>query len=170
MRRLWLRMVEIYGQLWTDKYGDDWETGAGQTWAKGLAGLADTEIGRGVAACVTRGTPWAPSLPEFRLLCMGIPSKARVAFELKQGDRSPFTCMVLARLDSHAYRASGAKDAERLLRDAYELAVEARMSGEPLPEPRLALPETVKTEPKPADPETVKAHLAEIGKYLGVSK
>ena len=163
-------MTENYGHAWTSLHGEGPRGGSALTWALGLGDLTVDQLKRGLAACRHSTSVFPPNLPQFRQFCMGIPSMARVEREIRDGDRSPFTCMVLARLDGHRYRQAGGKDAERMLRSAYGLAVEDRMAGAPLPEPRLALPEIVKTEPKPADPETVKAHLAEIGEYLGVSK
>lgn len=159
-------MAEIYGHTWVSGYTADPDGTAGQTWGKGLAGLSGQDIARGLSACLASGDEFPPTLPKFRKMCMGIPSQARVAWEISQSQRSPFTCMVLARLDGYRYKSAHGKDAERLLRDAYELAVEARMSGEPLP---LQSDLQIESRPEavvPSSPETVARHMADIEALL----
>ena len=82
VHRLWSRMAEVYGQKWTSAFGVDATTGAGATWAKGLAGISAAQIGAGIAAAMSSADPWPPSLPQFRALCLGIPDFAVVQYEL----------------------------------------------------------------------------------------
>ena len=169
MRTLWRRMAEIYGQRWTAAYGEDAVSGAGDTWAKGLVGITPQQLARGLEACITRADPWPPTLPEFRALCLGIPTLLQVREDLARADteRHPFTVLVWRHLDGWAYRHADKHGAERMLREAYADAREAVMRGEPLPEPVPAV-EHQPEPPKPADPAVAKACMADIRERLGL--
>lgn len=169
MRTLWRRMAEIYGQRWTAAYGEDAVSGAGDTWAKGLVGITPQQLARGLEACITRADPWPPTLPEFRALCLGIPTLLQVREDLaRQGEqRMPFTRLVWSRLDAWAYRHADGREAERLLREAYTDAREAVMRGEPLPPPPLEI-EHKPEPPKPATPEVARRALDEARAALGL--
>ena len=82
------------------------------------------------------------TLPEFRARCLGIPAFARAKLEVQQPgeQRSPFTRFVWGNIDGYAYRQADGREALRMLQAAYDLAVEARMQGAPLPEPVAGLP------------------------------
>lgn len=64
--RLWQRMAAIYGHKWVSSYGAD---DADDTWLRGLGGITPNEVAGALSACVERGDPWPPTLPEFRALC-----------------------------------------------------------------------------------------------------
>lgn len=70
IRRLWQRMVEIYGHRWLASYGD---RDADGTWMAGLRDLSTAAIAVGLEKCVRRPDPWPPTLPEFRTLCEPTP-------------------------------------------------------------------------------------------------
>ncbi|WP_369916511.1 hypothetical protein AB8810_10995 [Xanthomonas sp. NCPPB 3005] len=128
-------MSEIYGTRWTSSYGADPSTGAGRTWAKGLAGIGVQRLGDGLAACLAAADPWPPTLPEFRARCLGVPTLAQVSNEIRSnGDRSAFTVLVWQKLDAHRYRNASSDAADRIVRDAYELARDHVMRGGALPE------------------------------------
>ena len=142
----------------------------GETWAKGLAGLTGDDLARGLSACITRSDEWPPGLPEFRALCLGIPSLLEVREDISRAntDRKPFTLMVLRRMDAWQYKQADARRADQMLREAYAEAREARMRGESLPEPlkKIAADEPVFA---PVPPEVARARMAEIAKELGFS-
>lgn len=170
MRTLWLRMAHIYGSRWTSAYGEDAQTGAGETWAKGLVGVDARQLAVGLEACIVRADPWPPTLPEFRSLCLGVPSlfDVRADLEREHAERQPFTVMVGRRLDGWAYRRADARQAEAMLREAYADAREAVMRGETLPAPLEAVthaPAPV----KPASPEVARAAMAEAMAALGMA-
>jgi hypothetical protein len=168
MRRLWLRMTEIYGHRWTSAYGVDQEAGAGKTWAQGLAGLTTMQIGLGIERALLSAEEWPPTLPKFRALCFGIPPLAAVKLDLKSDHKAPFTRMVWSKIDSYRYRNATAEAADFLLKDAYEIAREAVMSGTPLPEDAAGTIDAPKEpKPVPASPETAMKHIEEIQKLLG---
>ncbi len=170
LRRLWERMAAIYGHRWASAYGEAPEregtlTVAGDTWARGLAGLTPVQIGEGIDRCLASGEPWPPTLPEFRALALGIPALAVVRAEVRPGAPavSAFTRAVWSRLDGWAYQRADADRADRMLREAYELTREAVMRGEPLPDEPLAAISQQQPECKPpATAEQARAHLARI--------
>jgi hypothetical protein len=183
MRRFWARMVAIYGHKWASAYGDACEaddgklTVAGDTWQRGLTGVTEHQIADGLESCLTSADPWPPTLPAFRALCLGIPSLAAVLRDvssyLRRGGQdglppAPFVRLVWLHLDTYRLRHVDSDKADRLVRDAYEIAREAVMRGEPLPEPPAAAIEAAKPEkPKPADPAVVAAEVAKVREVLG---
>lgn len=138
---LWRRMAAMYGHTWASQYGTQPEGTAADTWAAALAGLTGPQIAEGLRACVVEGEEFPPNAPRFRAMCCGIPSLARVRLEFTQGDaeRSPFTRSVWMLIDGYAYRHASARDSDRMLRDAYELAREQAMRGVALPEASKAV-------------------------------
>lgn len=175
LRRVWERMAAIYPNRWRAAMGespnkpDGGLTVYGDTWAKGLSGLQPEEIARGLEACITRADPWPPVLAEFRALCLAIPTLAQVREDLtrEHADREPFTVMVGRRLDGHRYRMADAREGDRLLREAYDDAREARMRGEPLPQPLVKVTHDT-TPPAPASREVAQAHLETIRRELAM--
>jgi hypothetical protein len=174
LRRLWARMSAIYGHKWTSAYGEACEdvTGAltipGDTWARGLAGVAEAKIGSGLNAALMSADGWPPSLPAFRALCFGIPSLATVKHELATKQRSPFVVQVWRYLDSYRFSRANQDDADRMLSDAYYLASEHVMAGGALPDAPIA---EIAQEPEqltPANDNTARIHIAELEALLGL--
>ena len=161
---LWARMAAVYGHRWTSSYGDDPGGMAGDTWAAGLSGLTGSQLARGLEACVASSDPWPPSLPDFRAACLGIPPLASV--RLDTGKASPFTRLVWQHLDSYRYKQAPSDQADRLLREAYELAREHVMRGGALPDDPAGELSAEKPTPKPADPERAAAAIDEISSIL----
>ncbi len=118
---LWRRMAAIYGHKWTSSYG---LTDADGTWAMGLDGLTPKQIGHGINICIKEGASWPPSLPQFRDMCIGIPSQAQILEMLNNGKRTddPFALEVFSHIDR--WRVGHASYAERdaLIRRAYSIA------------------------------------------------
>lgn len=173
IRTLWLRMTEIYGHRWTSAFGEDCEQGAGPTWAKGLTDVTSKQLAAGISAAIASADPWPPTLPEFRSLCLGIPSLAAVRHELRSrtGTRSPFVVQVWSFLDGYLFARASQEKADQMLRDAYLLAAEYVMRGGKLPKPATVAIEQSKPEkPVPASPETVQQHMAQIRDLLGESE
>lgn len=178
LRRLWERMAATFGHAWTSTHGLSPQDAAGaltvhgDTWAKALAGLDGQQFGIGLAACIAEGGEFPPSAPRFRAMCLGIPTLARVKLELlsHDDDRTPFTRFVWGLIDGHRYRQATADVADRMLRDAYDLASEERMRGAPLPErPVAAIVDDSKRKPVPATPERAQAAIDECLNLLGTS-
>lgn len=166
-RTLWVRMAEIYGPKWTAGYGDNPNTGAALTWAKGLAGLTGEQLAAGIGGCITCADPWPPTLPEFRLRCLGVPAFAAVRADA--GKRDGFTRLVWQYLDGHRYRLASSDMADRLLREAYDQAREHVMRGGALPEAPVAEIEHEVRAQVPASREQVQQHMAEIARELNMA-
>lgn len=141
LRRLWERMVGLYGHTWHSAHGaspqDDHGrlTISGDTWSKALMGLSGSQLAAGLEACIAEGDDFPPAAGRFRAMCLGIPTFAQVRVEatVPDAERSPFTRSVWQFLDGYAFRQASSRDGEKLLREAYEAAREARMRGAPLP-------------------------------------
>lgn len=157
-------MAEVYGTRWTSAYGDNPDTGAGPTWAKGLAGVEPRQLAAGLSASIASADPWPPTLPEFRARCLGIPPVASVRLDATKAE--PFTRLVWQFLDGYRYRQASADQADRLLREAYELAREHVMRGGALPEPAAAEIEHAPA-PKPEIPATREEREAHLRALLG---
>lgn len=155
LRRLWERMVSIFGRPWTNVHGvtphkmqadgKPCPTGAlsvsGDTWSKALIGITGAQMAVGLEACLAEALEFPPAAGHFRGMCLGIPSFAVVKIDATrpEQERSAFTRMTWQFLDTYAYRNANTRDGERLLRDAYEVAKEMRMRGAPLPGELLAV-------------------------------
>lgn len=164
---LWLHMGAAFGHRWTSAYGEESRGTAGRLWAAELAGMSRAEIDAGLAKCRSGSDPWPPSLPEFKAHCLGIPSFAEVNRQLlTDTDRTPFARMVWQHVDPYAHRHASAKDAERMRKDAYAVAAEARMRGEPLPDAPAAAIEHAKPAKPHGIPETEEARRARLAKLL----
>jgi hypothetical protein len=166
-------MAAIYGYRWTSAYGErcDDDAGvltiAGDTWQRGLDAVGEQRIGTGLNACVICADPWPPTLPQFRAMCLEVPSLARVRLTFSGGaPTTPFTRRMWQNIDSFRMRQADANQAERIIRDAYEMACEYVMGGGKLSPELVAAIEEKKPEPTPADPVTAKAHIDRIAEML----
>jgi len=145
MIRFWQRMAAIYGHKWTSAFGDSpfndqgVMTIAGDTWQRGLTGISESAIAKGLQAALTSADGWPPTLPAFRALCFDIPAFSVVRREACGINRSGFTTVALSFLDLYRWKHTDQDKADRLLREAYEEAVVYVVEGGELPEPTLAL-------------------------------
>jgi hypothetical protein len=170
MRTLWQRMAEIYGHRWTSAYGDDAGKGAGVTWAKGLAGITAEQMKTGVESVLVAADPWPPSLPEFRAMCLAVPSLAAIRAEQRaNGKPSAFMRLLHQHLDHYRMRHADADKADRMFREAYETAREHVMRGGALPpEPVAYIGPAEDDQPvKPAAPEVVAEVASKLKAVLG---
>jgi hypothetical protein len=160
-------MAAIYGHRWVSSYGENPAGLGGDTWAAGLSDLPGVALARGIEACIAAADPWPPTLPEFRSMCLGIPSLADVRFELheKTATRSMFAALVWQGIDGYAFRLASRESGDRMIRDAYELA--RVMRGGALPQEPAGAIEQEKREVVPAAPEVAAAALAECRSLLG---
>ena len=79
---VWARMQSLFAHKWTSAMGehpwvhdgDGTRRGPGLEWQRGLAGLDEGAIERGLARC-RQARSWPPSLGEFRDLCLPDPAE-----------------------------------------------------------------------------------------------
>lgn len=166
MRTLWVRMAEIYGFKWSSAYGENPNVGAAVTWAKGLAGLSGRQLADGLAACIASAEPWPPTLPQFRMMCLGIPPFDAVRADT--GKQDGFTRLVWQYLDGHRYRMASTDKADRLLLAAYNRAKEAAMRGTELPPEPEAQITHEQAKAMPATRDQVARHMDDIARELGI--
>lgn len=168
LRELWTRMASIYGHRWNSSYGDMSEhadgrlTTTGDTWRRGLLGITPAQIAVGLNSCIVSAEPWPPTLPEFRALCLGVPSLASVRSAVHAPNRDPFVRQLWTYLDWYALRTADARSYDRLISNAYEQAREFVMRGGTLPEPSEELPAPEPREYRPASDAVVASCTQEI--------
>lgn len=176
LRRLWERMTALYGHAWTSAHGitatdpkTDRLTIDGETWQRALVGVTGHQLAAGLEACIAEGEEFPPNAPRFRAMCLGVPSFAAVKRETLRPDaeRSPFTRAVWIRVDGYAHRQATTKDADRMLRDAYDLVRDEVMRGVPLAEPAALIAHDAN--PKPIGiPETREARAQRLAHLAAV--
>lgn len=183
-------MLAMYGHTWASQYGDHASGITAETWASALSGISGPQIAEGLRGCVAEGREFPPGAPRFRAMCLGIPSLPRVKLELSAlrehanqpprfvpgtgGDTeaqqapavSSFTRLAWSLIDGYGYRHASAKDAGRMLQDAYDLAVEQVMRGGDLPQESSGAIERHEA-PKPVIPETREERIARLAEVLG---
>lgn len=155
----------MFGHTWVSQYGVDPQGLAGDTWGAALAGLTAAQVGIGLKATLALGAEFPPSAPHFRALCFDIPSFAAVRFEMTHAEagHTGFGILVWHFVDSFRLRTADNREADRLARDAYELAKAHVLTGGEVPDVPKAL---VRPEPKakaPARSDTVNAVLRGMG-------
>jgi hypothetical protein len=185
----WRRMLAMYGHTWASQYGDHASGITAETWASALSGITGPQIAEGLRGCVAEGREFPPGAPRFRAMCLGIPSLPRVKLELSAlrehasrlprfvsgsgGDTeadpppavSAFTRLAWSLIDGYGYRHASAKDAGRMLQDAYDLATEQVMRGGDLPQEGAGRIEHQEA-PKPVIPETREERIARLAEVL----
>lgn len=122
----------MYGHRWTSSFGDDPRGFAGREWSSELLKFSRRQIDDALSACRRGSDGWPPSLPSFKMLCLGIPKFTTLKADI--GKRSsPFSRFVWQHLDSYAFTTSDTRTAEALLKSTYDHCVELRMLGAELP-------------------------------------
>lgn len=169
LENFWLRMAGMFGHTWTSAYGDNPSGIGADTWSAALADVSPTQIAHGLRETLATGAEFPPSAPRFRAMCLGVPSLASVKHILhaKQYDR--FASLVLSKLDTYIFSRSDQKTADRLLKDAYEIARDHVMRGGNLPaEPvgRLAAPEP-EEKPVRAPADVARPYVEQLAALLG---
>jgi hypothetical protein len=163
-------MAAMFGHSWLSQYGPAPDGVGGDTWSAVLADLSPQQIGAGLQSLSRIPSDWPPTAPRFRALCLSIPTIAECRIELRAGnpDPSPFARLLWSYVDGYRYRQSSADVADRMLREAYELATAFVMDGGALPAPSAAIEQDEPPKPKPADPEVARRAMDEIARRLGM--
>ncbi len=155
-------MAGIFGHRWTAAMGESPDEGnAGALWAAGLKGMSDQALRRGIDACVHGADDWPPSLPAFRRMCLDVPSLAQVQLAVRSNDPGAwpeglrrFMVLVYRHLDSYRLRMTPADRADRMIADAYGLARDAVLRGDPLPDaPAGSLAAPTPAQRAPSNPD-----------------
>jgi len=168
LRDLWAKMTSIYGHRWVSAFGDSPEHGnesktpgaftdVGKVWSQGLIGITGKQMAYGLRRALMSAEPFPPNLPEFRALCLGIPTLATVQLVLAKPHDQPeetqaFIRLVWRFIDTYRFARSGIGQANATIKEAYQLAREYRMALGPLPPPPVALlPEVAEARPLTKD-------------------
>jgi len=162
-------MGAMFGHTWASQYGESPTGLAGDTWGAALAGVTPQQVADGLRATLALGEEFPPSAPRFRALCFGIPTFAAMRFEMTHAEepRTPFGLLCWRFVDTFRLRQADQREADRLARDAYELAKDHVMRGGELPEVHEALARPDEPERRPASPEVAKQHIDEMLRNLG---
>lgn len=187
LRSLWSKAIAIYGVHWVNRYGETPEhlsagefhdagelTDAGATWREGLAGLSREQLALGLRRCVMSASGFPPTLPEFRALCLGVPTFEKVQLVLtntKGQDEATagFVRLVWRFLDAYRLARADKREAAQMLRGAYELARTYRMElGELPPVPVAGIGHEKYQKPTRASEETADKHRQRIAELLGM--
>lgn len=158
-------MAAMFGNTWASQFGESPTGLAGDTWAAALAGITPSQISAGLHATLALGAEFPPSAPHFRALCFGIPSFAAFRHEMTHAHvpRSPFGVKAWEFVDPYRMRQADQREADRIARDAYDLAKDFVMRGGELPEVHAALRAPLEPERKrPASPEVARAHIEKL--------
>lgn len=157
-------MAGLYGHRWTSAFGADPNSVGGREWALTLAGLDRAQINTGLNACRNTLDYWPPPAPVFKARCLGIPTLDAYRLEATKRE-SPFARLAATALDWYAFARADHREAERMLRSAYDLTAQRVLSGEPMPEQLAELTkETPK--PKPITPGRGDAALVDLRELL----
>ena len=139
LAKVWVLGTASWGHRWSSALGEDpldtdgRLTAPAMVWADGLP-FPEALVLASLHGFTLR-EEWPPSLAAMRAACLGIPTLAFVREDIIRDrvKRHPFTRMVWGLLDSYAFTRETTDRADRSLRDAYDLARERVMGGEPLP-------------------------------------
>lgn len=171
--RVWLSMLARYGHKWATGFGRTPSRVTSEVWAHDLAGLTPDQVAHGLQALRSRTGEWPPTAPEFRALCLAIPSLAEIRAELTRPntERTGFGRLVWRLLDGWSFRGATARDADRMLREAYDEARRRVLDGEPIPPAPGILSKPADPPPtRPAAPEVVELHVERMRRALGTGE
>jgi len=164
----WVRMGALYGHTWTSQFGVHPDGLAADTWATALAGVTPSQVAHGMREALAAGGEFPPSAPRFRAMCFGIPSFAQTRLAVAAKECSPFVRQVWSNLDTYRFSRADQSHADRMLKDAYELARDHVMRGGELPPDPVAEIEAPKATPRrPAPPDVVRAACSQLEALLG---
>jgi hypothetical protein len=161
---LWASMGSTYGAKWTQQYGVDVKGPQACKWRDGLEDIDRQQLLAALDADVKRGSAFVPTLPEFRALCLAIPSVFFVRQEIDAQARAmnshqtpprmtPFARLTWQLIDSYKYRHGTDSACDAMFKRAYDGAREHVMDGGDLPQEPVALIEQAKPANAPKPPK-----------------
>lgn len=120
IKNLWKRMAAIYGHRWVSSFGESDEDG---TWLRGLQDVPASLIGQGLEKCIKfRNDDWPPSLPEFRRLCIGIPSVEIACEDALRGNNDSLSRAIRSYIGSWNLEHDSRESLLRQARSVYDKA------------------------------------------------
>lgn len=170
---LWMRMASRYGHAWVSQYGPLPDGIVAAEWRDTLKGITNEQLRAGFTEDAIRASDWPPTSTRFRAMCLGIPSIAEVRIDI---DRlveglprlgggggyevkvSRFSRLAWRYINSYVFRNESGKRADRMVREAYELASAYIMDGGELPMEPVAL--IAEPEKAPLSPEQIRRNRA----------
>lgn len=161
-------MAGLYGHRWVSSYGHKPDSIAAREWALVIQDLTPEQVAAGLDACRRSGEDWPPTAPAFRARCFGIPSFEQVMADLMTR-KMAFTLMVWETIDPYALSLASQRDAERMVRNAYDYAAARRLDGAPLPELPVGVIQHEKPVFKPASEEARQKARDAVNAALGRS-
>jgi len=112
---LWVKMAMIYGHKWVSGYGES-DDG---TWLRGLQDLTPGALAKGLEACLHRLDIWPPTLPEFRLLCLGLPDITTTIGNVMNNFSDPVANLIRAQIGSWDLQRMSFKQIELRVKQIY---------------------------------------------------
>lgn len=172
LAELWVRMASLFGNRWVSQYGASPAGVDVIEWGAAIRGLTPRQLDAGMQSVRQSGGEWPPAAPAFRRLCMGVPSLLAVERELAGSEPvSAFSRLVWSLLgDPWRHRNADAREARRMLADAYDEAVARVLRGDALPEPSASLDAPTPRKFVPASDEVVADAIARIRGALRCSE
>ena len=170
LTRLWLLGIGAWGHRWVSALGElpiddaDNLTIAGALWARQLTGLKERDILAAIDHFAGR-LDWPPSLAEIRRQALGIPSFDAVKADIASR-ATPFARMVWQYLDYWQFTRADQRDADRMLRAAYDFAVDRRLLGDEPPANATAAIAHETPVFTPATPDQARRHIDKINGLL----
>lgn len=159
--KLWLKMAELYGQLWTGSFGVSADQS--HAWAAALGGLTGQQIAAGLTTLAMTDDPqlkrYPPSAATFRSLCenrnpeaFGLPSEDKAFSEacrrahpagpaLEDAWSHPAVCHAALETGFHNLVTLKAEASRKLFARNYQAACRMVMDGQPLKAIPLGLPD-----------------------------
>jgi hypothetical protein len=158
-------MSGIFGHKWISQVGTNPDGISARVWRDGLSSLEIPQIAEAIQHYKNNSLSavWPPSLPEFRLQALGLPSLNAYRHLLATGQVTPFTLLANSFLDAYRLKLASAKEHDALTERAYWLSCEAVEHGAALPEvPVMIEAQPVKRNKAPPTPEQVESIKASI--------
>lgn len=167
LENFWLRMAGMFGHTWASQYGDNPSGIGADTWSAALADISPMQIAHGLRETLATGAEFPPSAPRFRAMCLSVPSLASVKYTIRTKQYDRFVALVMQHLDMYTFTRADQRSADRLLREAYEVARDHVMRGGDLPPIPMGHVEGPKeSKPVRAAPEVARPYVETLAKLL----
>ncbi|MFC6838586.1 hypothetical protein [Xanthomonas theicola] len=170
-------MLGTFGHAWSSQYGMspiNSKTGelsqAGKAWAEAVQGLTGRQLAAGVLAAQRTGHEFPPNAARFRVMALGLPSLTEVERQLAPGQsRSSYAVLVWSLVDAYRYRSADGRDQQRMLRAAFDAAMQHILAGGKLPATVAAsIAYERPTAPAVADPARAREAMLRAASELGL--